>query len=43
MSCVSSGVALASNLTTSEQPDLLAAAITDIASRHGVGISSTAH
>jgi pimeloyl-ACP methyl ester carboxylesterase len=31
------------HLTTSEHPDLLAAAIADIAARHGVGISSTAH
>ena len=31
------------HLTTSEHPDLLAAAIADIAARHGVGISSTDH
>jgi pimeloyl-ACP methyl ester carboxylesterase len=31
------------HLTTSEHPDLLAAAIADVAARHGVGISSTAH
>jgi pimeloyl-ACP methyl ester carboxylesterase len=30
------------HLTTSEHPDLLAAAVADIAARHGVGISSTA-
>jgi pimeloyl-ACP methyl ester carboxylesterase len=31
------------HLTTSEHPDLLAAAIRDIAARHGVGTASTAH
>jgi pimeloyl-ACP methyl ester carboxylesterase len=31
------------HLTTSEHPDLLAAAIRDIASRHGVGTPATAH
>jgi len=31
------------HLTTSEQPDLLAAAIRDIAARHGVGTPATAH
>lgn len=31
------------HLTTSEHPDLLAAAIRDIATRHGVGIPATAH
>jgi pimeloyl-ACP methyl ester carboxylesterase len=31
------------HLTTSEHPDLLAAAIADVAARHGVGTSSGAH
>jgi hypothetical protein len=31
------------HLTTSEQPDLLAAAIRDIAARHGVGAPATTH
>jgi pimeloyl-ACP methyl ester carboxylesterase len=31
------------HLTTSEHPDLLAAAIRDIAARHGVGTPATAH
>jgi pimeloyl-ACP methyl ester carboxylesterase len=31
------------HLTTSEHPDLLAAAIRDISARHGVGTSATAH
>jgi pimeloyl-ACP methyl ester carboxylesterase len=31
------------HLTTSEHPDLLAAAIRDIATRHGVGTEATAH
>jgi pimeloyl-ACP methyl ester carboxylesterase len=31
------------HLTTSEHPDLLAAAIRDVASRHGVGTPATAH
>jgi hypothetical protein len=30
-------------LTSSELPDLLAAAIRDIAARHGVGLPATAH
>ena len=30
------------HLTTSEHPDLLAAAIRDIAARHGVGTTATA-
>jgi pimeloyl-ACP methyl ester carboxylesterase len=31
------------HLTTSEHPDLLAAAIRDIAARHGIGTTATAH
>ena len=31
------------HLTTSEHPDLLAAAIREIAARHGVGAPATAH
>ena len=31
------------HLTTSEHPDLLAAAIREIAARHGVGTPATAH
>jgi hypothetical protein len=31
------------HLTTSEHPDLLAAAIREIAARHGVGATANAH